>query len=491
MEQLEQARRNQRMLELDVTAEDAARDGRWEEAVDALEAIVALQPSEEVTDRLAQAQRELRITELQNDIRALAATGDWPAVLAADAELAGLGPEAANPDGPAIDANVLEADIAAGPATDAKVPEAEIAAGPATNAKELNDHDWTGARPTSGVSPELFTTGWPPPGGQRNVNSEEVVPARKRRFHRLVLLFLTGLGLALVPMLVFGIPGFEVPRLPTPSPRAPAETVEVPNVTPRAPVETVKVPNVTTRTEQQARDQLSARHLQVEVRKINGNEETTGTITAQHPVGGTQVEVNSIVTITFNEGPKTGTIPDRLVGRDVKDVESALDDLHFTNVKRVAAKSENPDSQPGEVVSISPKVGSTVPLDSEIVVTYATGKSEVPNFESLTQTRAIQEAKDAGFGAPRFVTEESSRPAGSVIAQNPRPGAMVERDTIITLTLATAPQESPPPTTKSPTQPPTTKPPTTEPPTTEPPTTQPPTTEPPTTQPPNNQTSNN
>ena len=115
------------------------------------------------------------------------------------------------------------------------------------------------------------------------------------------------------------------------------------------------------------------------------------------------MDENSTVTITLNEGPKTGTIPDRLVGRDVKDVESALKDLHFTNVKRLAAKSENPDTQPGEVVSISPKEGSTIPLDSDITVRYATGKSEVPNFEGLTRTRAIQKARDAGFGAPRFV----------------------------------------------------------------------------------------
>jgi hypothetical protein len=56
-----------------------------------------------------------------------------------------------------------------------------------------------------------------------------------------------------------------------------------------------------------------------------------------------------------NEAPKTGMISDRLIGQDVKDVQSALKDLHFTNVKLVAATSENPGTRPGEVVSISPK----------------------------------------------------------------------------------------------------------------------------------------
>jgi beta-lactam-binding protein with PASTA domain/tRNA A-37 threonylcarbamoyl transferase component Bud32 len=218
----------------------------------------------------------------------------------------------------------------------------------------------------------------------------------------------------------------------------------------------VEVPSVLGYNEQQARDQLSARNLQVEVKKTNADEESKGTITAQDPVGGTEVAENSTVTITLNEGPKTGTIPDNLVGQDVDEVENALDDLKFSNVSTVAAKSEDSDTQPGEVISISPKEGSTVPLDSKITVRYATGKSEVPNFEGLTRAAAIREARDAGFGEPQFSQRESSKPAGTVIAQDPDAGATVDRDTRIQLTLATAPPPSPPPTTEPPTEPPTT-----------------------------------
>ena len=168
----------------------------------------------------------------------------------------------------------------------------------------------------------------------------------------------------------------------------------------------------------------------------------------------------------MNEGPKTGTIPDDLVGEDVKDVENTLDDLKFSNVNTVAAKSEDPDTQPGEVISISPKEGSTVPLDAKITVRYATGKSEVPNFEGLSRGAAIREARDAGFGEPQFVERESSKPAGTVIDQSPQAGATVDRDTRIELTLATEAPPSPPPTTEQPTEPPTS--PTTTPPTTTP-----------------------
>jgi beta-lactam-binding protein with PASTA domain/tRNA A-37 threonylcarbamoyl transferase component Bud32 len=218
----------------------------------------------------------------------------------------------------------------------------------------------------------------------------------------------------------------------------------------------VEVPSVLGYNEQQARDQLAANNLQVEVKKETGDEESKGTITAQEPVGGTEVAENSTVTITLNEGPKTGTIPDGLVGQDVGEVEKALDDLKFSNVNTVAAKSEDPDTQPGEVISITPKEGSTVPLDSKITVRYATGKSKVPNFEGLTRGAAIREARDAGFGEPQFSEKESSKPAGTVIAQSPGAGASVDRDTRIQLTLATAPPPPPPPTTEQPTPSPTT-----------------------------------
>ena len=225
--------------------------------------------------------------------------------------------------------------------------------------------------------------------------------------------------------------------------------------------ETVEVPLVVGFTEEDARNQLINNQLQVEVKKVNGDEEGKGRVTAQDPVENTPVPVNSTVTITVNDGPKTATIPNNLVGQDVKDVVNTLEDLNFSNVKKVAAKSENSDAKPGEVTNISPKEGETVPLDTKITVRYATGKSEVPNFEGLSRAAAIRIANDAGFDDPVFSDQESSQPAGTVIAQSPRAGANVDRDTTIKLTLATAPSPpEPPPTTKEPTEPPTTEPPT-------------------------------
>ena len=132
VEQLEQARRNQHLLDLDATAERATKAGRWQEVVDALEGIVALQPSDDIKDRLAQAQLRLRVNELQNDIRALAKTGAWAAVLAADTELAGLEPGAGDPDGLTTKAR-------------AELLQAELAASYAEGIQRLGEGNWAAA----------------------------------------------------------------------------------------------------------------------------------------------------------------------------------------------------------------------------------------------------------------------------------------------------------------------------------------------------------
>jgi len=348
--------------------------------------------------------------------------------------------------GPEIDAVVLKA-LAKDPAEryqsarDMKTDITRLLAGQQTAAQQAtalvpvagaavagNGYD----DPTRVVGPP---TGMPPAGLEEEYEEEE--PQKSR----------VGLAILIGALIVvaLGLGGWGLYRMLNPSPT----------------VRTVEVPNVLTYTEQQARDQLAANNLQVEVKKVNGDEETKGTITAQDPIANTVVPTNSTVTVTLNEGPKTATIPSGLVGQDVKDVKRALKDLEFSNVKTVAAKSEDPDTKPGEVTSISPKEGTAVPLDSKITVKYATGKSEVPNFEGLSRAAAIRVAEDAGFGVPQFSERESSQPAGTVISQNPNAGATVDRDSTIKLVLATAPTPpTPPPTTKSPTESPTTSAPT-------------------------------
>ncbi|HET9650252.1 MAG TPA: Stk1 family PASTA domain-containing Ser/Thr kinase [Microlunatus sp.] len=205
------------------------------------------------------------------------------------------------------------------------------------------------------------------------------------------------------------------------------------------PVTMVQVPNVLTYTEQQATAQLTERGLKVIVKKTNGNANTKGTVTGQDPVSGAQVAQGSSVTITVNQGPKMAQIPDNLVGMNVNDAEDALASAGFNNITKKAATSESANDKANEVLSVSPTEGSNVALDTDITLTYATGKSEVPNLTERLYDAAKQEAEAAGFKVKRVDQQTTDVAPDLVMAQNPAAGSSASRGSTITLTVAAGP----------------------------------------------------
>ena len=147
------------------------------------------------------------------------------------------------------------------------------------------------------------------------------------------------------------------------------------------------------------------------------------------------------MTITVNVGPKTGKIPGGLVGKDVDDVEEELREAGFTNVDTKAAKKEDPDTEPNEVLSVSPKSGATAALDGKVTVTYATGKSPVPNFVGVAESAGVATwprtpVRDAG---DRRRAQRPAAPPGTVIrAEPPKADKVVDRTAKIRLVLAEA-----------------------------------------------------
>ena len=209
----------------------------------------------------------------------------------------------------------------------------------------------------------------------------------------------------------------------------------------------VAVPNVLTYNEQQATQRLTESQLKAEVKHVNGDANTTDQVTKQDPVAGTEVDSNSTVTITVNDGPKTAKIPTGLKGDDVADAEAALKKKKFSNVTTRAAADEPSDAKANEVLSVVPAEGSTVPLDQKITLTYATGKSKVPVLTGKTPAQAESDARTAGFTKfNRDEVQTNNEPAGVVFEQNPQAGTTVARSTTISYKVAVAPPQPGPPT---------------------------------------------
>jgi beta-lactam-binding protein with PASTA domain len=217
--------------------------------------------------------------------------------------------------------------------------------------------------------------------------------------------------------------------------------------TPQATVR-VAVPNVLTYNEQQAVDRLEEVDLEAEVKHVNGDRKTAGTVTAQDPIAGTQVEPNSSVTITVNDGPKMGKIPSGLEGKDLDEAKEILAEEKFTNVVAEPAKEEPTDAEVNEVLSVSPPEGSSVPLNQKVTLSYATGKSKVPVLTGKTPAQAESDAREAGFGNFKRDDAVSDETPGVVFAQSPKAGSVVPRDTQISYKVAVsrpAPEPEPKP----------------------------------------------
>ncbi len=117
-----------------------------------------------------------------------------------------------------------------------------------------------------------------------------------------------------------------------------------------------------------------------------------------------------------------------------------LGEAGFTNVDTKAAKKEDPDNEPNEVLTVSPKSGSTVALDAKVTVTYATGKSPVPNFVGVVESAGARPGRGTAASIrPRWSPSPAPRRhPGIVIRQNPAKGKLVDRTATIRLVVAEA-----------------------------------------------------
>jgi beta-lactam-binding protein with PASTA domain len=221
-------------------------------------------------------------------------------------------------------------------------------------------------------------------------------------------------------------------------------------------VQDVAVPDVLTYTESQARAQIEGAGFRLQVEHANGDESTKGTVVAQDPAGKSEAASGSTVAITVNDGPESAEIPGGLVGEDKDDVEKTLRDAGFTNVDSSPASTEDTDAKEGEVLSVSPDEGTSTPLADRVTITYATGKSSVPDVGGFPQAAAEKALRDAGFTKVSVSKQVSTQSAGTVVSQSPDAGSEASRSAtvkIVVATPATVPSTPPPTATSTPTDP--------------------------------------
>jgi beta-lactam-binding protein with PASTA domain len=124
-----------------------------------------------------------------------------------------------------------------------------------------------------------------------------------------------------------------------------------------------------------------------------------------------------------------------VVGFTVPDATQALQSVGLV----IGDIQERPSDQPkGVVLEQTPRSGEVVTKNTRVNLVIA-GDPEpvIPDVVGLSQSEATNALLDAGFRVGMIETEDSAKPAGTVVKQNPVAGNTAPKDTEISIVLST------------------------------------------------------
>jgi beta-lactam-binding protein with PASTA domain/predicted Ser/Thr protein kinase len=134
-----------------------------------------------------------------------------------------------------------------------------------------------------------------------------------------------------------------------------------------------------------------------------------------------------------------GTVPD-VVGMSEKEARQELEDKGFDNIS--VTNETNPDKPEDEVLSQDPEAGTELSKRSDVklVVNSTEELVEVPDLVGEDRARAEDELRSLGLGFS-FTPEESDRPKGEVLAQDPEGGEKLKKGEKVQLVVSGGPGE--------------------------------------------------
>ena len=167
----------------------------------------------------------------------------------------------------------------------------------------------------------------------------------------------------------------------------------------------------------------------------------SGTVIAQNPLAGAQVDRSSPITLTVSSGPGDTIVPS-VTGLPRSQAAAAI-----TNARLKVARTEFENSASiaaGSATRTDPVAGTQLPVNSGVTLFISSGVAQVtvPDVTGLTDAQAKAQLTTAGFQAQSTTQSSSSVTAGNVISQSPSGGSPAAPGSTVNIVVATKP---PPP----------------------------------------------
>jgi serine/threonine-protein kinase len=192
------------------------------------------------------------------------------------------------------------------------------------------------------------------------------------------------------------------------------------------------VPDVVGRSQAEAVQALEAAGLRGRVERVP-SERPPGTVVAQVPRAGTELERGSAVRLNVSGGPARIVVPD-VTGSDVGEAVAELESAGL----RAETGEVDSDEPRGTVVSQEPVSGVQVDRGSSVRLDVSAGPraTAVPDLAGLSQDEATAELESLGFRV-RVVEEATDQPAfvGRVLRQVPAAGREAPPGTQVTVVV--------------------------------------------------------
>lgn len=203
----------------------------------------------------------------------------------------------------------------------------------------------------------------------------------------------------------------------------------------------VTVPNVVGKSQSEATSVLGDAKLTPAVRQVP-SDEPEGTVTAQVPPAGREVEESSKVRLSVSNGPDDtggagGVEVPSVIGEPFK---VALRDLKAAGFVGTRADEEVPSEQPkGTVVAQSLEGGTLQPVGSTVTLSLSAGPATpttVPDVTGLPEETAINRLEGQGFDVSKQGEATTDQSKGNVVLeQDPVGGTEVEPDSTVTIVV--------------------------------------------------------
>lgn len=159
-----------------------------------------------------------------------------------------------------------------------------------------------------------------------------------------------------------------------------------------------------------------------------------GIVISSDPAAGTELPVDSTVTILVSTGPATVAVPD-VVGNEATTAQGAIE---AAGLVATTVEQSDDEVEAGIVVETNPRAGVEVAVGTEVVITVSTGPSdvEVPDLLGLTPQQASEVAQETGLQIDIVEDADDPDPDGLVVEQDPAAGTTVAYGSVVTVQLS-------------------------------------------------------